>query len=53
MQAWIELAMHYEWHTVDPQQALSCARRALSLASDPLTRNEINHRIGRLERKCV
>ncbi len=53
VQAWVELAMHYEWHAADPARALDCAGRALSLARDPLTRADLGHRIERLRRKCV
>jgi uncharacterized protein YprB with RNaseH-like and TPR domain len=53
MQAWVELAKHYEWHAMDAGQALACARRALALARDPLTQGEINHRIERLKRKAA
>jgi uncharacterized protein YprB with RNaseH-like and TPR domain len=51
LDAWVELAKHYEWHDVDLQQALVCATRALALSRDALTRTEINHRIARLQRK--
>jgi uncharacterized protein YprB with RNaseH-like and TPR domain len=51
VEAWIELAKHYEWHEVDLAQALACAQGALAATRDRLTRDEITHRIERLQRK--
>ena len=50
-EAWIELAKHYEWHEVDLKQALACAQAAQALTRDHAARDEIAHRIERLQRK--
>lgn len=51
VEALTELAKHYEWRATDRARALLCAKRALRLASDALTREALRHRVERLERK--
>jgi tetratricopeptide (TPR) repeat protein len=58
VEACIELAKYYEWHTVDLPQALAWTEQALALATslpDRLMRNqvssEVEHRRQRLVRK--
>lgn len=49
--AHIELAKHYEWHNPDLPQAITWTQQALSLTRDPLRQQELQHRLGRLQRK--
>jgi uncharacterized protein len=49
--AWVELAKHFEWHEVDLPRATACAERARALNPDPLTREELDRRLQRLARK--
>ena len=47
----IEVAKHYEWRTGDLDRALTCARRARRVNTNPALRDAIEHRVARLERK--
>jgi len=47
----IEVAKHYEWRTCNLDRALTCARRARRVNSNPALRGAIERRIARLERK--
>lgn len=51
--AHVELAKHYEWHASDLEQALRWTQEALQLldGSAPDTREELEHRLARLQRK--
>lgn len=51
VEALTELAKHYEWREPDLARALLCARRALRLSGDAVTREALRHRVARLERK--
>ncbi len=51
LSALIELAKHYEWREINLSEAQEYASRAWSLARDPITRSEIEHRLQRLKKK--
>lgn len=60
LEACIELAKYYEWHTIDLPQALAWTEQALAIAAsltDRMTRNqvlsEVKHRQQRLVRKIA
>lgn len=51
--AHVELAKYYEWHGRDLSQAMAWVKKALEIlpSYDHLTRAELQHRHGRLQRK--
>lgn len=49
--AHIELAKFYEWHEPDLAQAARWTKQALQLTANPLIRDELHHRLSRLQRK--
>jgi uncharacterized protein YprB with RNaseH-like and TPR domain len=51
--AHVELAKYYEWHADDPAQALRWTEAALALLPphQPIQRQELLHRLNRLQRK--
>lgn len=51
--AHVELAKHYEWHASDLEQARQWTEQALQLvdSSAPNIREELEHRLARLQRK--
>ena len=51
IEALIELAKHHEWRDVDLGLALSFMQRALQVSTNPVEKQEMAHRIQRLERK--